>query len=174
MAGFMKRIIGVTCGVFCLGLAAIAATAQAEPVVYRGPARVIDSDMLEIDGTKIILFGVDAMDRNQQCQEPNGKAWDCWAVAARELQILVEDAEVECVDSGISDPFRRVYAVCTVGETDIGEAMVRRGMALAFVRQGKDYVDAQKEAKAEKRGVWRGKFMEPWKHRMMRGAPGAR
>lgn len=145
----------------------------AEPKTHTGPAKVIDSDMIEINGTKIILFGVDAMDRNQTCQA-KGKSWDCWAVAARELQILVADGDISCTESGRPDPFRRVYAICKYGDVDIGEQMVRRGMALAFTRQSKDYVDAQKAAKSEKLGVWQGKFMEPWKYRMMRGAPGAR
>ncbi len=141
--------------------------------VFSGMARVIDSDMLEVDGQRIILFGVDAMDRNQTCFMDGG-SWDCWAVAARELQILVANEPVSCEDQGIPDPFKRVYGRCRVGDIDLNEALVRSGLALAFRRQSKDYVAAEKEAKAEGIGIWQGEFIEPWKWRLSRGAPTAR
>jgi len=140
---------------------------------FTGMARVIDSDMLEVDGQRIILFGVDAMDRNQTCTI-EGKTWDCWAVGARELQILVANEPVSCEDQGIPDPFSRVYAVCNVGAVDINEALVKSGLALAFRRQSKNYVAAEKAAKQDGVGVWQGEFIAPWKSRLMRGAPTAR
>ena len=94
---------------------------------FTGMARVIDSDMLEVDGQRIILFGVDAMDRNQTCSI-KGKGWDCWAVGARELQILVANEPVSCEDQGIPDPFLRVYAICNVGTVDINEALEKAGV----------------------------------------------
>ena len=141
--------------------------------IFTGMARVIDSDMLEVDGQRIILFGVDAMDRNQTCYI-DGKSWNCWAVSARELQILVANEPVSCEDQGIPDPFLRIYARCQVGDVDINEAFVRSGLALAFRRQSKDYVEAEKAAKAERIGLWQAEFIAPWKWRLMRGAPTAR
>ena len=140
---------------------------------FTGMARVIDSDMLEVDGQRIILFGVDAMDRNQTCSI-KGKGWDCWAVGARELQILVANEPVSCEDQGIPDPFLRVYAICNVGTVDINEALVKSGLALAFRRQSKNYVAAETAAKEAGVGVWQGEFIAPWKWRLMRGAPTAR
>ena len=140
---------------------------------FTGMAQVIDSDMLEVDGQRIILFGVDAMDRNQTCTI-DGKVWDCWAVGARELQILVANEPVSCTDQGIPDPFLRIYARCQVGNVDLNEALVRSGLALAFRRQSKDYVEAEKAAKKDRIGLWQAEFIAPWKWRLMRGAPTAR
>ena len=140
---------------------------------FTGMARVIDSDMLEVDGQRIILFGVDAMDRNQTCTI-DGKIWDCWAVGARELQILVANEPVSCTDQGIPDPFLRIYARCQVGNVDLNEALVRSGLALAFRRQSKDYVEAEKAAKKDRIALWQAEFIAPWKWRLMRGAPTAR
>jgi len=122
---------------------------------------------------RVILFGVDAMDRNQTCTI-DGKVWDCWAVGARELQILVANEPVSCTDQGIPDPFLRIYARCQVGNVDLNEALVRSGLALAFRRQSKDYVEAEKAAKKDRIGLWKAEFIAPWKWRLMRGAPTAR
>ena len=156
-----------------LVLAFAGAAAAAETAAVTGMARVIDADMLEVDGRRIILFGVDAPERNQPCML-KGKAWDCWAVAARELEQLVANEPVTCEDAGRPDPFRRHFAICRIGQTDINEALVRSGMAMAFARQTKAYLPAQKEAKAARRGLWKSRFIAPWKWRLQRGAPGAR
>lgn len=165
----LKYTLSIAFAIICCVNAATAEKGD----TFTGMARVIDSDMLEVDGQRIILFGVDAMDRNQTCII-DGKAWDCWAVAARELQILVANEPVSCEDQGIPDPFKRAYARCQVGNVDLNEALVRSGLALAFRRQSKDYVEAEKAAKADRIGLWQGEFITPWKWRLMRGAPTAR
>ncbi len=108
---------------------------------FTGMARVIDSDLLEVDGQRVILFGVDPMDRNQTCTI-DGKVWNCWAVGARELQILVANEPVSCEDRGILDPFLRIYARCQIDDVDINEA------------------------RNTPRGLWRGAFNKPWLFRL--------
>ena len=43
--------------------------------------------------------------------------------------------------------------------------MVAEGWALAYRKYSKDYVSAEDTAKAAGRGMWRGKFIAPWKWR---------
>ena len=57
------------------------------------------------------------------------------------------------------------WATCKIGEMDIAEAMVRRGMALAQREQSKDYIAAEEEAKANLTGVWKSNFLTPWEYR---------
>ncbi len=45
---------------------------------------------------------------------------------------------------------------------DVGAAMVRAGWAVAFVRYSADYVIQEREARAEKSGLWAGSFSMPW------------
>ena len=53
-----------------------------EPVT--GRARVIDGDSLEVAGVRIRLFGIDAPERDQDCQDGNGKSYACgYAANAR-------------------------------------------------------------------------------------------
>ena len=43
--------------------------------------------------------------------------------------------------------------------------MVDQGMALAYRSYSNDYVDNEAAAKASSKGMWEGKFIEPWKWR---------
>jgi endonuclease YncB( thermonuclease family) len=54
---------------------------------------------------------------------------------------------------------------------DLGDAMVRAGHALDYARHsGGRYAEAERAARAAKRGIWAGGFEEPeaWRRREMR------
>lgn len=51
--------------------------------------------------------------------------------------------------------------------------MVRQGHAIAYRRYAEDYVAAEGEAKAAKRGIWAGTFQDPQDWRRERRAGGA-
>jgi endonuclease YncB( thermonuclease family) len=56
----------------------------------------------------------------------------------------------------------QLIAVCTIGPYDLAALMVRKGWALADRRYASDYVDEEDEARAARRGLWRGEFVPPW------------
>ena len=60
------------------------------------------------------------------------------------------------------DRYGRVVAVCRYGGQDVNAWLVREGWAIAYRRYSMAYVGAEADAKAAKRGVWRGKFGPPW------------
>ena len=68
-----------------LALALLALAVQASEVT--GPAKVVDSTGIEIDGQRIMLFGTDSVMRKQVCTV-DGKVWQCWDAAVRGLQTL--------------------------------------------------------------------------------------
>jgi endonuclease YncB( thermonuclease family) len=63
------------------------------------------------------------------------------------------------------DQAGHLIAVCTIGPYDLAALMVRKGWALADRRYASDYVDEEEEAKAAKRGLWKGQFVAPWEWR---------
>ena len=70
------------------------------------------------------------------------------------------------------DRYRRIVAVCYLGPKDLNAFMVSEGWALAYRRYSMDYVDDEEAAKSERKGIWRGEFVPPWKWRnMMRLRP---
>ncbi|MBW8267890.1 thermonuclease family protein [Caldovatus aquaticus] len=131
----------------------------------QGAARVVDGDTLEVMGRRVRLYGIDAPESDQDC-ERDGRAYACGAAAARALADLVAGREVRCAGRG-EDRYGRTIAVCRANGTDLGEAMVRSGWAVAFRRYAEDYAAAETAARREGRGLWAGRFEAPedWRRR---------
>lgn len=140
------------------------AMAPAEDVkTISGSARAIDADVLQIGNQRVILWGIDAPERSQTCIL-DARKWGCYEAAKRLLETLSGRGSVDCFLIGDPDPFNRYYGVCEFNGQDIGAEMVRQGMALAYVKQTKDYEDVQLQAIAEGKGLWQpgAQFQEPW------------
>jgi endonuclease YncB( thermonuclease family) len=125
-----------------------------------GSAAVVDSTVIEIDGQRVMLFGVDSVMRKQICTV-DGKPWQCWPAAVRDLQTLVYQGPAVCDPVGQPDVYGRVLARCAVNGQSLNEELVRRGYAVARPNETTDYVAAEVEAKQAKRGLWQGQFMRP-------------
>jgi endonuclease YncB( thermonuclease family) len=153
----------ITCAITGLTRLAVAVG----PVELTGTARVIDADIIAIGNQRIILWGVDAPERNQTCRL-GGRQWGCWQAAARNLQTLAEDRRVSCAPHGERDPLGRVFAVCHSGDVDIGKAMVESGLARAYLKQSDIYAAEEKSAKVAKVGLWQksAKSVAPWVWRL--------
>lgn len=143
-------------------------TAQVEPF---GPdARIvsIDGDSLRAaNGDEYRIFGIDAPELKQSCKEANGRSWACGRAAKVKLTKLIKGGGVAC-DIRDKDRFGRYVAVCSAeGVPDLGEALVRDGYAIDLGRKfGNPYASEEAEAKADKRGIWRGTFERPadWRY----------
>lgn len=125
-----------------------------------GSASVIDSTVIEIDGHRIMLFGVDSVMRKQLCTA-DGKPWQCWPAAVRDLQTLVYRGPAVCDPVGEPDVFGRILARCAINGQSLNEELVRRGYAVARPNETTDYVAAEAEAREAKRGLWQSQFMLP-------------
>lgn len=145
-----------------LGLTIASALAQAaSPTIQPiyGVARAVDGDSLAIGQTRVRLFGIDAPEHDQLCTR-DGKRWACGSEAATQLSRLVTGRSVTCTPTGL-DQYQRVLARCSASGTDVNRAMVQAGFALAYRRYSDDYIGAEANAKAAKRGIWSGTFEVP-------------
>ena len=113
----------------------------------------IDGDTIRIDNTRTRLHGIVAPAPKQTCKRADGKPWRCGWEAAMALANIVGEHWVTCEPRHI-DRYQHVVAVCRAGVLDINDWMVRNGWASAQRRLSRDYVDAEREAKAAKRGIW--------------------
>lgn len=123
----------------------------------------IDGDTLRAaNGVEYRIFGIDAPELHQTCNEANGKPWLCGRAAKAKLTTLIKGGNVNC-EARATDRFGRVVAVCSAeGVPDLGEAMVRDGYAIDLGgAAGNPYAQAQAEAEAASRGIWRGTFERP-------------
>jgi len=149
----------------CFLLVALGAASAALPQErIAGRAQIVDGDSFEVGSVGVRLFGVDAPEGRQRCTRSNGSSWQCGEAAADELRRLVGSREVAC-ERRDSDDYGRIVAVCRVGNLDLGAAMVRAGLAVAYRRYSADYVAEEREARAARRGLWAGEFVRPEDYR---------
>ena len=139
------------------------ATVTANAGDIAGVASVIDGDTLEIRGQRIRLHGIDAPESRQSC-ERDGRQYRCGQKAALALADKIGRATVRCEQRDI-DRYKRIIAVCSLGNVDLNAWMVRQGWAIAYRQYSRNYVDDESAAQAEKAGIWVGRFIEPSKWR---------
>jgi endonuclease YncB( thermonuclease family) len=128
----------------------------------------IDGDTLRAaNGDEYRIFGIDAPELNQSCQEANGKSWACGRAAKVKLTKLIQAGGVAC-EIRDTDRYGRNVALCSAeGVPDLGAVMVREGYAVDLGRKtGYAYADIEADARAGKRGIWRGTFERPadWRY----------
>jgi endonuclease YncB( thermonuclease family) len=151
------------------GLALLVSYGTALPDDLIGQASIIDGDTLEVHGTRIRLWGIDAPESSQLCRNDESELYQCGRTAATALAGLLYAIRrpVTCSPTG-QDRYGRTVAVCTLGTLgpDIGQWLVANGHALDWPRYSKGkYEDAQREAEKAGRGIWAGSFIEPWQYR---------
>ena len=155
--------IALLAGAVWCGVPNSTARAQSSGTSISGTPDVIDADILKFGTQRVILWGIDAPEKNQTCQM-NGELWGCYDVSFRYLQLLSGRGEVTCTYKGDADPFGRRYGVCVSGGQDLNAAMVKAGMALAFDDQSSDYDAEMADAITAGVGLWQPsvKFEAPW------------
>jgi len=152
-----------------IGLFLLLSLALAQELV--GRASVVDGDTLEIQGVRIRLWGIDAVESSQTCLDAGGKPWPCGRRAAFALADLLGQRTVRCERRG-TDRYGRMVAVCRVDGVEVNRWLVEQGWALAYVQYGGSvYLEAQQQAQALKRGIWQGRFTPPWEYRRNPATP---
>jgi endonuclease YncB( thermonuclease family) len=141
-----------------------AASSPAAPAPIVGVASVIDGDTIEIHGVRIRLHGIDAPESRQLCTRPTGERWRCGQQASLALSDQIGRSTVSC-DPRDTDRYGRTVAVCRSRGVDLNGSLVIQGWAVAYRRYSRDYVRAENQARAARRGIWAGQFDMPWEWR---------
>lgn len=108
------------------------APCSAEPVTLAGQASIIDGDTIEIHGTRIRLWGIDAPEHDQLCRGDTSEPYRCGNHAANELATFIVGKTVHCEPVDV-DRYGRTVARCSAG-VDLREWLVNRGLALDWPR----------------------------------------
>ena len=127
--------------------------------------KVNDGDSLRSGKLRIRIFGIDAPELKQQCQDQNGSAWACGLAARQQLENLLDADKLLHCELRDVDRYGRLVMQCFRGTVDIGAAMVRSGHALAYRSFSQLYVADEKHASSTGNGVWQGSFQPPWEWR---------
>jgi endonuclease YncB( thermonuclease family) len=125
-----------------------------------GPAQAVDGGSLEIAGTTVRLYGVQAPSRGQDCTR-GGQAYDCAQEAGWALADRLGRHWVRCIVRA-QDSSGRVVATCYIGaDLDVNAHMVESGWALARRDEAPGYIPLEDTARAARRGLWSGRFDLP-------------
>ena len=143
-----------------LGSAAMTATTPVAGAELRGTPQVIAGDLIELQGRRLRLDGVDAPEPGQRCAL-EARLYDCGEVARTALLDLTAGSEVRCRPLG-PGPAGSTMARCTAAGYDLSEGMVYTGWALAAPAAATRYGAVQEQARRAKHGLWRGRFVAPW------------
>jgi endonuclease YncB( thermonuclease family) len=125
-------------------------------------ALVGDGGTIKLDGTTWRLWGIDAPETKQWCGD-----YPAGALATGMLVKLMNGKSITCDDRG-PDRYGRTIGLCRAAGDDLSAAMVRLGMAWAFVRYSRDYVQLEDQARAEKLGVHAHDCQPAWEWRAQR------
>jgi len=130
-----------------------------QAVEVRGRSLILDGDTIEINGVTIRLYGIDAPENGQVCTTRQGKKYNCGKAAEKGLAALIH-SDVSCTGENY-DQYDRLIAICYSNNREINKQMVLSGWALAYVKYSTDYIEFERTAQREKRGIWAGKFESP-------------
>jgi endonuclease YncB( thermonuclease family) len=103
---------------------------------------------LTVDGTTYTLWGIEAPAPAQTCSA----GWPAGRLSEQALDRLVEGKTVTCERRG-KDRLGRTVAICKADGVDLGEALVRQGMAWARLGVARGYVVQEAQAASRFLGV---------------------
>ena len=147
-------------------LAALATPPEAETAreaSISGRATAIEGDLLEIEGKRVRLYGIDAPELGQSCRVMI-IAWGCGEDAQKMLSALIAERTVSCVELA-RDSSGVPAALCETEAAHLNETMVRIGMALSSPAEPRAFASEEAAAARERIGLWRSKFDKPWEWR---------
>jgi endonuclease YncB( thermonuclease family) len=145
---------------FCTALYVLAPPACADNLA--GQASIVDGDTLDILGTRIRLWGIDAPESNQLCRGEDSVPYQCGTKAASSLDSFLNKRPIDCVPVSL-DQYGQTFAVCSVDGVDLADWLVRNGLALDWPQYSKGKYDrAERDAEHAGRGIWQGSYVEPW------------
>lgn len=142
-------------------------------------ANAIDGETLLVNGVEISLFGIDAMERDQVCQNTEGVDYQCGRSAVMALQKLIQNNQVVClpffavsqtrvigacelVVDKVSLPTKpRDFLEADYRPNSLSRLMVEQGYALTIGYGRELFYEEQRQAQVLRSGVWAGSFEPP-------------
>lgn len=159
-----SRLIAVTLSLMLAALAATLSVTPASAQTLTGRASVIDGDTIEIQGNRIRLHGIDAPESDQICLDAHSRQYRCGAIASWALDDWLAQSRPTTCREVNRDVYGRIVARCFRADgASVEQWLVRQGHALDWPRYSKrQYRSDQRDAAHHKRGMFSGRFIQPW------------
>ena len=142
-------------------------------LIISGEAVITDGDTLKISSNKIRLSGIDAPEIKQTCKKifidfgffSLNKNYFCGELSKKELLKFTNNHIIFCKVEDKKDFFGRYLGTCFKDKININSWLVKNGYAVAYRKYSKNYIEIEKIAKKNKKGIWQGDFLMPWEWR---------
>ena len=139
---------------------AFLAAAPAAVADLKWRPRVLSGDQLRICRETVRLYGIDAPEEQQYCENQYGSPFECGIQALDALSALIDRQSVTCVGDR-RNPAGEILAVCYAGDMNLNSRMVRTGWAVARQEEQPDFASMESLARNERAGIWALKFVDP-------------
>ena len=128
---------------------------------FTSPVKVISGDTLNAQGYIVKIYGIAAPMLNQTCANRQGASYACGRQATIWLQTWLQEYPVTCRVVSQA-PNGNMLGICSLGEYDIGAAIVNAGWAVANPKEADIYLPYEENARKQRNGLWQGDFYKPW------------
>ena len=118
---------------------------------------LLKNNALEIEGQKMILFGVAIPTATEKCFSED-KQWPCGASATLRLSAIFNDTPFTCVQQ--SNDSNTPLVKCSNSSFDIAEQLVLEGWALSVIGS-EEYAVQENIAASQLAGIWKSGFSPP-------------
>ena len=124
------------------------------------PTKYNDGSNFTLDKQfNIKMFGLEVPDVKQVCKYANGKYYTCGNEATNHLKSLISGKRITCIHIGWNEYNNLLYTCYNYNNADLSQTMVAHGQAVSD--QSQTYIEAEKQAKEQKKGLWQGYFLRP-------------
>lgn len=103
----------------------------------------------------IRVSGVDPVPVDKVCRWANGEEWPCGRTALYSLRMFLRGRAIECYFPPPGEAVE-VIAPCRVGQTDLGQWLLRQGWATPNDFATDEYRTAALQGRCDRLGIWRG------------------
>jgi endonuclease YncB( thermonuclease family) len=155
----MLRLLSISLLLLTIGLSPAPAFSAEK---NQGNVYVVDGDTFHMNGQKIRIWGIDAVELHQTCLK-SGQSYECGKSARLYLQSVIGKNVPFCTLKSKSSKETRTVASCQINGEDLGREMVKSGWALDYKHFSKgEYSAEERDARENKRGIWSGEFQSPY------------
>jgi endonuclease YncB( thermonuclease family) len=120
---------------------------------------VSDGDTVQFGKQRLRLFGIDAPEKGQPCDDGH---WYPGPLATKALVAFIAGRPVSCRQVDYDYKNNRPVATCFAGKDDLQALMVGAGWVWAYTAFSDQYVDAERRAAARGVGVRAHHCQPPW------------
>lgn len=130
-------------------------------ITVEPPYDMIDSRRFVANGEQyVVLTGIVTPPMDAACENPDRTLWPCGIFARATLYALIRGEPLQCQSLGsapdLAPPPGAMVGACRAQGRDVATELVRVGFARPVGIAPRAMLEAEAEAQADRRGLWRG------------------